>query len=950
MRPRSPSVLALALLLSIPACNCGHEDPAGSEGSAPTASAGGPAVRGDPGVLEVVERLGDQGAAMVVVRPEGWAAVRASLRPWLDAAPSLAGAAESLPRFASAMLSGSPEAMELGGWDPSRPVVASLGEVPYGGPPGAVTPLLPVREGWMPPVRHQLWVPAKDPAALVASLATTIGAKAWPELVEGREGARGLDLEDERAAVALLPEAEAVRVVVFQSGGGLVGDARLEHLRGRLDAEAAEPEATPALSLLAQPDGMAAGWVRPWRMRALAAWLGAMQVLEALHVVATDQRSVLLARGMQIVLGSELLMTDAGAELDDLAVSLVADEGMLRLRMAASLTPEGETIFAAGLDEAPELLVTKAEDAWLELALRLDARAALDATEPPPAFARAERLSEVAEALQDGGSLATLYVTMRHPMGMLRMLDGWAEREHLLVSLDPLPTSLQLVWQGMDRADPRGGMALQWPEKASTSSFDSLVDAAPASLSLRRLATEHDGRPVTLLSLGREPTDVFDPTKTHDDDALLELRMSLTKTATMLPASDPMTGLVRGDVAMRWEQRGKALVGELVWAPEGAPRGEAIEHAKVPLSARGSWRSPMGPKVDEAAAECLRQGGQVLSQGLSAATTMERDRLGLALAKVLVEAEPSLACAAKDEDTAAAAAGLRRMAVELTADVMMGAHQYEAALSMLSTQCELSKDEALCRRAKEQAALPRPKTPEIDWAMVCDPDYGMPAGDLVVRMDASGIAIDGASVSPSELGPRTEVVVAAAARAEDAFIDEIPPPPPPLGIGAPIPETKAVAELSLDASLTMEQVRPVLRALLDAGVTDVLLPVTGTRRSEGALPAKLVAEAPPPPPVGAPPSSPSVGVLGLMAPPTGEELARELAIFEVAKGTVTTRSTLRPEPQAHTAPSMSLLRDHMDGALVVYVIAADDSSWSEVAAVVGAACPQAAIVLAPHAP
>ena len=411
-----------------------------------------------------------------------------------------------------------------------------------------------------------------------------------------------------------------------------------------------------------------------------------------------------------------------------------------------------------------------------------------------------------------------------------------------------------------------------------------------------------------------------------------------------------MTGLVRGDVAMRWEQRGKALVGELVWAPEGAPRGEAIEHAKVPLSARGSWRSPMGPKVDEAAAECLRQGGQVLSQGLSAATTMERDRLGLALAKVLVEAEPSLACAAKDEDTAAAAAGLRRMAVELTADVMMGAHQYEAALSMLSTQCELSKDEALCRRAKEQAALPRPKTPEIDWAMVCDPDYGMPAGDLVVRMDASGIAIDGASVSPSELGPRTEVVVAAAARAEDAFIDEIPPPPPPLGIGAPIPETKAVAELSLDASLTMEQVRPVLRALLDAGVTDVLLPVTGTRRSEGALPAKLVAEAPPPPPVGAPPSSPSVGVLGLMAPPTGEELARELAIFEVAKGTVTTRSTLRPEPQAHTAPSMSLLRDHMDGALVVYVIAADDSSWSEVAAVVGAACPQAAIVLAPHAP
>lgn len=932
-------VLSTALLLAAPACNCGKQDgPTGEDSVA--ASAGSKRWGGDAKVLAAVEQLGDQGAVVLVVRPEAWAPLHAALAPVLGALPSEARPlleakdAESLPGLLGLALGMDPESIELTGWDRERAIVASLGEVPFGGAPGSVTPVLPVRDGWMPPVRHQVLVPTTDAAALIGSLTKLLeaGGKPWPALVEGRDGARAIEL-GQRDAIALLPQDDAVRVVIFQASGGLVDDARLQHLRGRLDSEPAEPARTPALSLLAEPSGVIAGWVRPWRVRPLAAWSGAVQVLRALDVVDTDQRAMLFSRGMQIVLDAELLMTDAGAELDDLGISLVADDGVLRLRTASSLTPEGEAILDAGLDGAGDGFVTKtetgAQSPWLDAMLRMDLRAALDATEPPPALV-GMGVSEMAEAVQEGGYFTTLYMGMRHPLGMVRLFEGNATRV-MPVSVDALPTAVQLSWLGMDDDAPRGALAMQWAKGASTSTFDGLVGLAKTELSLRTHVGQRGG-PVTMVGLGIDPQDVFDASAKGETEAVAQVRLSLPRLAS-LAKGEPAAKLLRGDMVMTWARDGKALVSELAWAPSGAE----VKPKEVPIRSSGRWDSPMGPRGDEEAEACLARAGRSISQGLRTMSSISPDQIGLVTAKMLAEAEASLVCAAKDDGTAEAATGLRRMAVELGVDTLDGARQYESAVELLRTQCEQSKDERLCARQRELAALPKPMAPEIDWGMECDPDYGLPSGDLSVRMDAKGIAIDGTAVTNAELAKvLKERVAEIEARGTDgsnrfeAFRRDPEEPQP-----GPVVR----AELNIDASLTMTRVRPLLQALLDAGVTEVVVPVRGTRRPTGALVATLAAKATPKTGTGA-----GVGSTGLSGLDDG------WALFEVGKGTVTIHGFIWPVPVVHASPHLWMLRDVRETAGMAYVYGADDATFTDLAAALGGACPGAVLVLAPDLP
>ncbi|MCA9706511.1 MAG: hypothetical protein KDK70_11730, partial [Myxococcales bacterium] len=343
---RTRALLA-ATMLVLSACNCGKEgETPAADGAAAQAEAAS-AVPRDQTVLATVAALGHEGALVLVLRPQQWTALHQALDAWLarlpDAEPlraiQRAKEAKDLPGMLATLAGLPPGPVALDGWDPTRPIVASVGEVPYDGVPGSVTPNLPLLDGWVPPVRHQVVVPASDPTTLVGSLAAVLQGRGepWPALVSGREGARAVQL-DGTTVVALLPETGAVRAVIFQSAVMPDEAARLEHMRSRLEAEPAEPTATPALSLLGQPDAVAAGWVRPWRLRPLSAWAGGVQVLRALATVSSAQRTPLMARGLQILLGTELLMTDEGSELDDLAMTLTVDDGVLRLR-SASRTP-----------------------------------------------------------------------------------------------------------------------------------------------------------------------------------------------------------------------------------------------------------------------------------------------------------------------------------------------------------------------------------------------------------------------------------------------------------------------------------------------------------------------------------------------------------------------------------------------------------------------------------
>ena len=87
------------------------------------------------------------------------------------------------------------------------------------------------------------------------------------------------------------------------------------------------------------------------------AWESFRDRIHHLTMAATDQRGILFARGMQIVLDSELLMTDQGAEVDDLATSLVVDESGPAnpgaVPCVASNTPTASPMFAPGAIPIP---------------------------------------------------------------------------------------------------------------------------------------------------------------------------------------------------------------------------------------------------------------------------------------------------------------------------------------------------------------------------------------------------------------------------------------------------------------------------------------------------------------------------------------------------------------------------------------------------------------------
>jgi len=680
--------------------------------AAPRAGAETPSFN-EPDLRRVIESLGDEGAAVVVLRPQQWAALHGVLGPWLATLPppaaELADAARAtaLPELLTRPLGLPSGWLPLDGWDTSRPVVASLGEVPYDGPPGAVTPQLATLEEWVPPVRHQLWVPATDPTTLAASLGTSLErvATPYPALVEARAGARAV--AGEGLAIAVLPADDAVRVVVFHGATGRDEAARLEHMRGRLDVEARALPSTPALSLLLRPEGVLSVWLRPWRLRSLATWWNAVEVARALAGAAAEHRASLLARGLQIMLTTELLMTDEGAELVDAAMSLATDEGVVRLRSTMSTSPEGEAILEAAARGAGETYPTAIDDAWLDAALRIDARAMLDATTPPPALVAATGGSDVARVLAEAGPVALVYMGLRHPFGLLRVVEQQARTVRLPLPIETLPTAIQLVWRGYADDVPRVVLWTEWPKSYVDRPLAGMVPLAkrePGFESLRMDTLAPYGQPITVFALAGEGAGTFDTSKSDGLAGLLRMRAWLARIGAHVAVEDPERGAVLtalGEVGLTVEHRHGALVSELAWSPSGgAPRA-----MPVPVSEGDRRSSPMGSTVT-AGTRCLAEAGRGVADGLDALVMVSDDALAMIVTRTLEEIEAPLGCAAEEPETAAAAKGLRRMMVQLTAEVMTARGQDPAARKLLRVECGRTGDEGLCERGRSKA-LPR---------------------------------------------------------------------------------------------------------------------------------------------------------------------------------------------------------------------------------------------------
>ncbi len=98
-----------------------------------------------------------------------------------------------------------------------------------------------------------------------------------------------------------------------------------------------------------------------------------------------------------------------------------------------------------------------------------------------------------------------------------------------------------------------------------------------------------------------------------------------------------------------------------------------------------------------------------------------------------------------------------------------------------------------------------------------------------------------------------------------------------------------------------------------------------------------------------------MGLYGMRGPSGGHlhaiaGLAGDWVTLEVGKGTITIGGSIGSEPQVHTAPSLSTLREATQFAWGAYVHAADDVQWKEVAAAIAATCDKATLGLKPAAP
>lgn len=916
------------------------------------------AAKADASVLEAIEQLGAEGFVVAVVRPSQWPALHTALSPWWKDWPELskplteAKGAADLPGLLAYPLGLSSEAVTLDGWDPARPIVASLLEAPISGPPGAVA-TLPVREGWAPPMRHQVLVPATSAETLVASMSTVLERKSKPltAVASKIKGARAFEIT--HGEVVLVPEADSVRLVIFQDGSGLVGAKRVDYINAHLSPSAAAPPHTAARHVVADPEAVAAFWIRSWRLRALLAWQGVDMMNQALRSASPEHRGLVLAKGMQLVLDGERMASDLGADADDAAFSVQAADGVVRLHAAVSLTPEGSTQMAAAAKNRGQAFVPNADNAWADLAVLADFGALADSANVPPAFERMESVGSGAELLRNSGPLGSLYIALRHPLGALGLARKMAERPDVLMPVTELPTALHVAWHGVSSAGPKGAVALQWPSGFSTNALSTLVDKLRGDSdfgSMRMDTGTRGGAPSVVIGMGLghdvKPSSAFDPSASGTATGIVEGHADLDRIKRELGALDREVGVFAppGVATMRMEQHGPALIGDLAWDP----RGKAIALAAPAVDTEAKWESPIGASVKDEGAECLAEATRVASMIFGALTIAAPESVAELLAKAMAEFEAPLACASAQDSTREAATALARLVAQVGADVLADQNQDAAALALLERQCTATKDTEICTHRDKRAALPKPVPPAATLSEKCT-DYARPRGDIDLWVAAASASLGGEALELSTLGAVLPGKVDAfmAEQRERVAADEyaLPfdkPQPPSLG-------------LRLDGTLSMKQIRPMLQMAAAAGINRVVISVRNeggqlvdfvvpllARTTPGYTMALLDGEELPPPDVK------GGGLSGTLAKPS--EAEHEWALLEVSAGTIKVRGSMHPTPLQLTPPTREAIAVAGEDAFEVFVYPSDSATWAETVAALVPRCPEAALVLAADVP
>lgn len=647
--------------------------------------------------------------------------------------------------------------VELKDRDRGRPVVFALADPVVDGPPGL--PSLLMRDPKAVRLRHVIDVPALDTQRLVVELdgALESAGRPWPALVAERPGARARELAG-RGAIALLPEASTVRVVVITTAAGRDPTADLPAFVADLEPSPGKLAVTPALELAARSEFGASFHIRPWRMRALGASLGMGVTHEMLATIDADLRPRAFATGVNIVLDCERVLGEP-REIDDWAVGLVADGPRSRTTVIGSLTERGRQIAGELVSEVRPLGLRR-DDATISgffgLAVVADEAAAANDLRSIP---------------KKCGLLAPWSMGFGSPM-------AWGSAVARGVADEGLGTTIAA---GL-AARPRGLQFAVVPgllaPGVAIAAIDPRVDQVePLTAELERYGArtfveEQQGRVVVLAGVGVDPREVFDTAVLGERSGVFQWR-----------AAPHVFGEIQA--AGRLDITGGLIVGETV--------GSALTLASTsPVAPRPVMRAQ--GEADHRALECLRRAEAQIVPALIGMNEINVRRTAAGPREWLATAGPDLECARGHRDTAEAGLALLRHARAETVATLIGIGESRAATTFVEDSCKQPDDE--CAVLAKLRALPQVALPDVVRTPAClEQTFATPYGvHVLIGGDRIAVAGEVIAADPAALTAALARVRPPAPRLFDVylFVDQ------QVKLGTVIPVLEAVSSLGED--------------------------------------------------------------------------------------------------------------------------------------------------------
>ncbi|PCC68205.1 AgmX/PglI C-terminal domain-containing protein [Nannocystis exedens] len=722
----------------------------------------------DPWTARSLASMGERAAFVAVVHPRRWAALQPRLRSLLPEplATYLKGSEDPArwPELVLAALDIATTAPALASWDRTRPLVLALAEVPHGGPPGTIAAGFPLHLRALPGLRHQILVPATDPAALAAELGQQFGALGPTVATRFAGRAVGAWALGEGDWLAVVLEADAVRLVVVRgtlAPEGFFADPAHAALRGGLpDLGAAR--ATAGTTVLAG-EAHAGVLVRPQRLPTLWTWMMAREGVLATQTVVPSQRAEVVRWTVAMLAACETLHGNEAPEVEDYALVLTADDVALRLRTIVSLTARGAAAVDAGTAHAVGPLSLLRADLPAHGWLRFDTTAAQQSLGPPGPPLPGD---DFATIVQECGGMFSMFGTPAAPLGGKRRMWNAIVAQapaDAVPPTTPANTIVQVALTDLAAAKVRGAVAVHDLE---TAEHEPAVNVGPlgADVEVTLQTRVESGGTRSLLGFGVDPATIFGVAA--PDRALAAMQVDL---AAAVPALQPYLPEVAALLPFRRAElralrSGQALDVELVLASGDAPL-QALDLSAV------RWPeppAPVDPTCSAAYAIALRR---TLEPSI-AARPIEAVIAGL------TGLDQALACSTLADQAAA----LRRAATMIVADTLIERWRTADALRVLEGPCSAG-DAELCAQRDRLRADVAPQLPRVTSS--CE---GVAWG-RVIAVNAAGITLDGVRVADP---PALRAAIAGLVREGE----------PPLELA-----------LAFDERMTLAQLRPIFAAL-----------------------------------------------------------------------------------------------------------------------------------------